>query len=84
MCSCPLSSGGKWFLHISVTAKLPVTENEDISNIAGLDRGLVNIVTAADQSGLTARYSGDDARKIRARGPEPHSRKKELAGQNVY
>ena len=62
-----LSSGGKWFLHISVTAKLPVTENEDISNIAGLDRGLVNIVTAADQSGLTARYSGDDARKIRAR-----------------
>ena len=50
-----LSSGGKWFMHISVTAKLPVTENEDVSNIVGLDRGLVNIVTAADQRGLTAR-----------------------------
>ena len=62
-----LSSGGKWFVHISVTAKLPVTGNEDISNIVGLDRGLVNIVTAADQSGFTARYSGDDARKIRTR-----------------
>ena len=62
-----LSSGGKWFVHISATAKLPVTGNEDISNIVGLDRGLVNIVTAADQSGFTARYSGDDARKIRAR-----------------
>lgn len=32
-----LSSGGKWFVHISVTAKLPVTGNEDISNIVGLD-----------------------------------------------
>lgn len=62
-----LSSGGKWFLHISATAKLPVTDSEDISNIVGLDRGLVNIVVAADQSGLTARYSGNDARKIRAR-----------------
>lgn len=62
-----LSSGGKWFVHISATAKLPVTDSEDISNIVGLDRGLVNIVTAADQSGFTARYSGDDARKIRAR-----------------
>lgn len=81
-----LSSGGKWFLHISVTAKLPVTENEDISNIAGLDRGLVNIVTVADQSGLTARYSGDDARKIRAGYNRTRAslQKKGLAGQNVY
>ena len=62
-----LSSGGKWFVHISVTAKLPVIGNENVSNIVGLDRGLVNLVTAADQSGFTARYSGDDARKIRTR-----------------
>lgn len=52
--------GGKWFVHISATAK-PVTDSEDISNIVGLDRGLVNIVTVADQSGFTTRYSGDDA-----------------------
>ena len=45
--------------------RLPVTGNENVSNIVGLDRGLVNLVTAADQSGFTARYSGDDARKIR-------------------
>lgn len=77
-----LSSGGKWFVHISVTAKLPVTGNEDISNIVGLDRGLVNIVTAADQSGFTARYSGDDARKIRTRYSKTRAslQKKETRG----
>lgn len=81
-----LSSGGKWFVHISATAKLPVTGNEDISNIVGLDRGLVNIVTAADQSGFTARYSGNDARKIRTRYNKTRAslQKKVHAGQNVY
>lgn len=81
-----LSSGGKWFVHISATAKLSVTGNEDISNIVGLDRGLVNIVLLLaravlpyDTAAMTQEKSGQDT--IRQ---ELHSRKRGHAGQNVY
>ena len=80
-----LSSGGKWFVHISVTAKLPVTGNEDPISSA-LTVGLLILlllltraVLPHDTAAMTQEESGQDT--IR---PELHSRKRGHAEQNVY
>jgi IS605 OrfB family transposase len=54
-----IKSGQKWFVHISVAQEVPEVPLESIQRVVGMDRGLINILTAYnDETGETEFVSG--------------------------
>ena len=56
----------KFYLHISVTHDAPDVSVEDISCVAGIDRGIRFLVTAYDSNGDTSFFSGAAVKSKRA------------------
>lgn len=66
-----IKSGQKWFVHISVTQEVPDVPLESIQRIVGMDRGLINILTAYnDETGETEFISGKKLLNRRRRGKQ--------------
>ena len=61
-----LKKRGKWYLHIAVTKEMPEVRNEDIKEVVGIDRGIINLVTARDAKETTY-VSGEEVARIRKR-----------------
>ena len=61
-----LRKGDDWFLHISVTKQYPDVTVSDISDVVGMDRGLVNLVTERDKN-KTSYHPGKEIAKTRAK-----------------
>ena len=57
---------GKFYLHIAVTRDLSDVDEEDITGVVGIDRGIRFLATAYDSDGNTSFYSGSRVKAKRA------------------
>ena len=55
-----------WYLHISVTAAIKPVQISDITTVAGIDRGLINLATVR-RGDTTEYFRGEEAARIRSR-----------------
>ncbi|MFT9193515.1 MAG: transposase [Schleiferilactobacillus harbinensis] len=69
-----LTSGGKWYLHISATKPVPDYDQKQTAHVVGVDRGLRFLAAAFDDTSKTMYLSGTRAlnkrrryKKLRAR-----------------
>lgn len=53
-----IRSGGKWYLHVSVTKKVPDVVMEEVEHIVGIDRGIKSVIAYGDETGATGSVSG--------------------------
>ena len=53
-----LFRSGKWFLHVSASKEIDNPDEANIQRIVGIDRGLRQILTIADDTAHTTFYSG--------------------------
>ena len=56
---------GKWFLHVSASKEIDNPDEANIQRIVGIDRGLRQILTIADDTAHTTFYSGKNLIKKR-------------------
>ena len=57
---------GKYYLHIPVTKTIPETENSEIVNVVGVDRGINFIIATYDSDHRTGFVSGKEIKQKRA------------------
>ncbi|MGN7529871.1 UNVERIFIED_CONTAM: hypothetical protein QML36_11010, partial [Aerococcus urinaeequi] len=57
----------KWFLHVSASKEIDSPDETNIQRIVGIDRGLRQILTIADDTAHTTFYSGKSLMKKRRR-----------------
>lgn len=62
-----LTSGGKWYLHISATKEVPDYTRDQTTHVVGVNRGLRFLATAFDETGRTTYWSGTRALNKRQR-----------------
>lgn len=53
-----VQSGGKWFLHVSISKEVSDFQKEDIRHVVGIDRGLNFLLTTYDEQGKTGFADG--------------------------